>query len=299
MKKAEYLSRLREELQSRTGAVFKAKTIKEGDLILLEISAKDFKQNVDWPLNERNEVPNAEKRLFITVDIICELIHKNISLGITQNLENIANICSRYLLENNSLRISRIDLKTKCDKNVLLKMSSYVFIDRMSGYFKTLLALSSQPGQYVLLAHELSTGIILRSCILDCLIINAWIRDKSRNQKFIRDMVVSSFLIVPAGVSQDIKLEFEIIANFFNVGLKRKINEKKKDQIKADTSIGKIFEHLKGAPNIKKQYELYSYYSKFEHFSFVPYLIKKTPYAKMAMIGDALHFIKFTLDQLL
>jgi hypothetical protein len=63
--------------------------------------------------------------------------------------------------------------------------------------------------------------------------------------------------------------------------------------------IKNILKTLEGKPNIQWYENLYSFYSKYDHFSLIPYIVQKSPVEKMEMILLATHMIKHSLCALL
>ena len=161
--------------------------------------------------------------------------------------------------------------------------------------------MSNLPLDQSLYDFEFSINIIFRSCILDSLLMSAWVKDKSRGMRLIRDLVVSSYLLAPIGASKNIKLELAAGANYYNLGCKRAITKARKAKILEHTASEGIFVYLKGANNIKSFRTAYDMYSKFDHFSAIPYFhyLGRPKIEKMEIHLSSLSLIKHALAQML
>jgi hypothetical protein len=191
--------------------------------------------------------------------------------------------------ETNCLRYFKppADYKTaNMDIDVLDAIGVQTFVYRVGGQCITIQAIADL-GLDKFMTMESSIGILLRSCVLDCLYIMAWCND----DKLISAIASESF-IRPQGkdVPDQVRNHFRDVAKFFNPDNLDAIESMK---------IKNILKTLEGKPNIQWYENLYSFYSKYDHFSLIPYIVQKSPVEKMEMILLATHMIKHSLCALL
>ncbi|CAG5074467.1 hypothetical protein DYBT9623_05154 [Dyadobacter sp. CECT 9623] len=222
---------------------------------------------------------------------LLQWLHKIIldrSFGlILDDLKKITGAAKFY--ETNCLKYFKppADYKTaNMDIDVLDAIGVQTFVYRLGGQCITIQELAAL-GIDRFMTLESSIGILLRSCVLDCLYIMAWCND----DKLISAIASESFLR-PQGkdVPDQVKNHFQDVAKFFNPD--------NLDAIDA-MRIKNILKTLEGKPNIQWYENLYSFYSKYDHFSLIPHIVYKSPVEKMEMILMATHMIKYSLCALL
>ncbi len=176
--------------------------------------------------------------------------------------------------------------KANLDLDVLDKIGVQTFVYRIGRQCLTIHSIA-EMGLDHFMNMELSIGILLRSCVLDCLYIMAWCND----EKLISAIASESFTRHQGrDVPNQVKEYFNDLAKFFNP-----------DNLNAReaTRISNILKTLSGKPNIQWYENLYTFYSKYDHFSLIPIIVYKSPIEKMEMILLATHMIKFSFCALL
>lgn len=301
MYKVAFLQMVRNGLNAKFGFLFKAKTIKYESNILLEISTQNYSQVFDWSVDEQGNVPDADVRLANILDQVWKGIHKSEFFKLKKEINEIRTACAFYAKNSTRGITHPNDYSGKCKKEELVVIGCQLFIFRMHAHFDTLTILSDTESEESFYKYEYSINIILRSCILDSLLMSAWVKDKSRGFRFIRDLIVSSYLLMPIGISAERKIELNNGANYFNVGCKKNITEKRKKKIIEHVSNNGMNKYLNGAKNIKSFRTLYDMYSKFDHFSPIPHFhyLGRPIIEKVDIHRDSLHLIKHALSQML
>ncbi|MCF2501367.1 hypothetical protein [Dyadobacter chenhuakuii] len=174
----------------------------------------------------------------------------------------------------------------KIDPDILDKIGVQTFVYRLGGHCVAIKSIGDM-GLNAFINMELSIGVLLRSCVLDCLYIMAWC-----NNPTLISAIASESFIRPLGkdVPDQVKSHFKDIADFFNTD--------DLDAIKV-MGIKNILKILEGKPNIQWYENLYSIYSKYDHFSLIPNIAPKSPVEKLELVLLATHMIKHSLCSML
>ncbi|NIJ55426.1 hypothetical protein [Dyadobacter arcticus] len=301
MNKEEFSKALKNTLFAKLNITFKIKTVKPEQIVLLKISTPNYSQVVDWYVDGNGNIPDAEDRLSDIITTVSDLLYQSEYSKLKREIREIAAACA-YYAQNCKIGITHPnDYSGKCTKEELAIIGCQLFILRAHEHFKTLSTLSDTHSHEDFYRFEFSINVILRSCILDSLLMSAWVKDKSRVSKFIRDLIVSSYLMTPSGLSAVRDKEIMNGANYFNVGCKKDINNNRKKKILNHVSTNGFIEYLKGSNHIKSFRGLYDMYSKFDHFSPIPYLhfLERPVIEKISIHRDSFHFVKHALSQML
>lgn len=169
--------------------------------------------------------------------------------------------------------LSGLTIPTPMDLNLLDSASTQLFVSRIGENCRAVARLSGNDIE-TFLAYEPSIGVILRSCVLDSLLIAAWCIEP----RYIQQLAAESFRMI-GKVDPIIKKEYEALAKNLNPN-----NYKFKRHVL-----------LEKAQHIEKADELYLYYSKYDHFSLIPSLLAKSPGNKIGMALKALEYIRLSM----
>jgi hypothetical protein len=290
MDDASLIKRLEKDLTRIVAFEVAGEMVIDGDqtLFLMKINAPPYiciVSNFDYGIIREAANDNAKwAELLTTLHSI--ILNRTFQL-IVVDLEKIhgtltfyATNCFKHFRTPASYKKSHVDM------DILDQLGVQTFVYRIGGQCQTVKVLSDM-GLDHFINMELSIGILLRSCILDCLYIMAWCND----DKLISAIAAESFLRKQGrNVADQVRNHYRDIAAFFNIDNLNAINA---------TRLDNILNTLDGKPNIQWYENLYMYYSKYDHFSLIPHIAYKSPAEKLEMVLLGTHMIKHSLCALL
>lgn len=290
MDDAALIKRLEKDLTTITAFEVVGEMVPDGDqtFFLIKINAPPYicvVSNFDFG-KIREAAGDEEKWHELLVSLHSIILNRTFKL-IVEDLEKIIGTlrfyndkCFKYFHTPKSYKKSQVDM------DVLDKMGVQTFLYRVAGQCQAIKILSD-IGLNDFINMELSIGILLRSCVLDCLYIMAWCNDDT----LISAIAAESFLRKQGrNVADQVLNHYRDIANFLNIDNLKPMNATRMDN---------ILDILKGKPNIQWYENLYMYYSKYDHFSLIPHFSPKSAAEKLEMILLATHMIKHSLCALL
>ncbi|GLU54462.1 hypothetical protein Dfri01_39230 [Dyadobacter frigoris] len=168
-------------------------------------------------------------------------------------------------------------------------IATQTFLYRIGTHCRTLSLLFQNCDRDTVYGVELSIGVILRSCVLDSLYIFAW----GTESKLISAFASESFLKTYSGMSAAQIKQYGDYAKYLNVDN----IEKPGDEVIFKNVIRKFRENA--MVNTMEYEKTYMDYSKYDHFSLVPFVFPKSDFQKLDSIVDALHLIKHAVCQLI
>lgn len=239
---------------------------------------KSLEKGLESPAIDFKNLPNSDNILQKTIleldrlssEISLKLLHKQFDM-----------IASAYQLIRGShwkeINIP-LELSKSVDPKWLEETCTQLFINRLGENCRAARKLTGSEIDSFM-DSELSIGIILRSCILDCLSIAKWLLEP----EYIHWLAYESFKKLPPVVSPRVRNEFDRIAKYLNP------NEH-------DFRHDKL---LKRAINTDGADSLYMYYSKYDHFSLVPSFQRKTTGNRLSMAVEALAYIRQSIFSLI
>ena len=175
------------------------------------------------------------------------------------------------------------------DRDECIQLGYHCFIHRL-GYagrsIETILS-AVRVGDN-LRSVEFSVGILLRPCLLDCLMIFAWVK----NHDLISALASESFERLPANkyVSKEIIDEYKEFGKYLNF-----MNYKGKD-LKITTE--RLVDQLEGDDYAQALQTLYSRFSKYDHFSPFPFMRETTDVLFLKDVEFILIIIKLAMKVL-
>lgn len=163
----------------------------------------------------------------------------------------------------------------------------HTFVQRIGKQCNAVSLIFNNSNLDELLSLEIPVGVLLRSCILDCLYIFAWGVDCHLSHAIASE----SLLRKHPDLSPDMVEMLNELGTYFNSGrYKSPIYELKFDN---------ILSKLGSKEQIKQRKIIYNRYSKFDHFSLIPALFPDSSYITLCTIIESLHFIKAALCELI
>lgn len=268
-----------------SGKVF---SIQNRDVIVFKIDAPPYICIIkDYDFSKvREAVSDNEKWKAVLSELHMIILNRSFEL-IKEDLVKITGTVQCYELNcYKNFRTPASYKNSKIDPDILDKIGVQTFVYRLGGHCVTIKSIADL-GINPFINMELSIGVLLRSCVLDCLYIMAWCNDQT-----LISAIASESFIRPLGkdVPDQVKSHFKDIADFFNTD--------DLDAIKV-MGIKNILKILEGKPNIQWYENLYSIYSKYDHFSLIPNIAPKSPIEKLELVLLATHMIKHSLCSLL
>lgn len=180
----------------------------------------------------------------------------------------------------------------KCTPGVLQLSGAQVFIERIGTHFITINRIVIYCDYLQFLTVEASIGVLLRSCILDSLMILAWGQEKT----FISAIVRESFMY-GSDLDGKYQAEFPAFADYFDIFMDDNDQSLYPDPKKSLTTKA-IKNRLKNQPNAANYMKTYFKYSKYDHYSFIPHLFMASPFLRLKTVNDAFTLIKHALCSL-
>ncbi|WP_031527015.1 hypothetical protein [Dyadobacter crusticola] len=184
---------------------------------------------------------------------VCDRSYKLIRIQLAMILK-----ANKLYQEKFSIKFPKPNLSRPCDDFALERQCVQLFITRFAFNCLAVRELMNE-GLEKFEAFELSIGILLRACLLDVKLIACW----NHKPEFLNFMVSESFLPnnLPKHIDQNALQGFRRLHDFYNPNKIKFTSD--------DTK--KMLANL--APQLKKDFEeLYLFYSKYDHFSFIPIL---------------------------
>jgi len=238
--------------------------------------------------NELHLTDNDDSKFQMFILDFIGRINKTLYLTFRDEIDKITSCCDFYM----SKCAKTFDIPENVQgKNLspgsLNQLGAQVFIYRIGSHYKSLKYLTEGCNLSKFLEIEYSIGILLRSCILDSVHIMAWGKDS----KIISALASESFLNNTDQLGKELKDEYLNYANYFNVD--------KHDRPKDEIIWKKIMYKLQDATNTVKFANQYLEYSKYDHYSLIPFIYFKSTFQKLYSIWQSMHFIKYAVCQLL
>ncbi|WP_426292688.1 hypothetical protein ACN9ML_24225 [Dyadobacter endophyticus] len=133
--------------------------------------------------------------------------------------------------------------------------------------------------------NELAIGILLRTAVLDSILIMGWLAHPEIASALAVDSLHRISKIKGKGESVDkLRKKWSEFSTYFNAH-----NLSPKD---TRISVDGILDRLPNSPNLNEYRYVYEYYSKYDHFSLLPYIIKKPQFGYLAIMVMSTHLIK-------
>ena len=125
----------------------------------------------------------------------------------------------------------------------------------------------------------------MRSAVLDSILIMCWLAEPEFISAIATESLVRVSKIKDEGENVNkIKERWKNFSEYYNAH-----NLPSKDiKVSVDSVLGK----LPDSRNLKDYKHVYEYYSKYDHFSLLPYILTKTRFGYMAIMIMATHLIK-------
>lgn len=172
----------------------------------------------------------------------------------------------------------------KANEDVLFQVCCNTFAHRIGTTCEAALQILQQNKEN-LHRFELPIGILLRSAVLDSILMLAWAHEK----KFASAIASESFKRIDT-ISTSTDDEHKLIERWKRYSEYFNVHNLSKKQL--TTRIDQAFEHLPNSPNIEEYKVVYSYYSKFDHFSLIPFILRKSVFQRLGVMLMATHLIK-------